>query len=141
MYNKPNQPDQYPYEQQSIMSRRQITTMCPMNCHPTYCGMLVEVEGDNVIALKGDPENPDSRGFLCVRGRATRELVKNSKRLLTPLRRVGRRGEDAWEPVSWEEVLSSCDLVIPDVLSLASLVRMHRCLQAKDEFCIRVAVL
>jgi len=118
MYNKPNQPDQFPYEQQSIMSRRQITTMCPMNCHPTYCGMLVEVEGDNVIALKGDQENPDSRGFLCVRGRATRELVKNSKRLLTPLRRVGRRGEDAWEPVSWEEILSlivtSIQLTSPD---------------------------
>ncbi len=106
MHNNLNQPQQYHYGQLPLLKRRQITTMCPMNCHPTYCGMIVEVEGDNVIALKGDPENPDSRGFLCVRGRATPELVKNPKRLLTPLRRVGQRGEDAWEPVSWEEALS-----------------------------------
>lgn len=89
-----------------MVSRRQITTMCPMNCHPTYCGMIVEVEGDNVVALKGDPENADSRGFLCIRGRASHEIINNPKRLLFPLRRTGRRGEDAWEAISWEEALS-----------------------------------
>jgi anaerobic selenocysteine-containing dehydrogenase len=83
--------------------RRQIRTMCPMNCHPTQCGMLVEVAQEKVISIKGDPDNPDSRGFLCVRGQATREIPANPLRLHTPLRRAGRRGEDCWEPISWEE--------------------------------------
>jgi len=87
-------------------SRHQLRTMCPMNCHPTQCGMLVEVEDERVVSIKGDPENPDSRGFLCVRGRATREILQNPQRLLTPLRRLGARGEDRWEPISWEDTYS-----------------------------------
>ncbi|HEX2911107.1 MAG TPA: molybdopterin-dependent oxidoreductase [Chloroflexia bacterium] len=91
-----------------MSGRRTMTTMCPMNCHPTYCGMQVEVEGERLVAIKGDPANPDSKGFLCMRGRAVHEIVGNPRRLLHPLRRVGRRGEGEgqWKPVSWEEALS-----------------------------------
>ena len=77
-----------------------------MNCHPTQCGMLVEIERERVASIKGDPENPDSRGFLCMRGQATREIPHNPFRLRTPLRRVGMRGEDSWEPISWEDAYS-----------------------------------
>src|SRR5439155_24064146 len=52
---------------------RTVRTMCPMNCHPTLCGMLVDVEDGNVKAARGDTDNPDSRGFLCIRGQAARE--------------------------------------------------------------------
>ncbi|WP_126598103.1 molybdopterin-containing oxidoreductase family protein [Dictyobacter aurantiacus] len=88
-----------------MAGRRVVTTMCPMNCTPTQCGMKVEVapEENRVISVKGDTENPDSRGFLCVRGRAAREIFENPKRLLRPMRRVGERGEDRWEPCSWDE--------------------------------------
>ncbi len=74
-----------------------------MNCHPTQCGMLVDVENDQVTSIKGDPENPDSRGFLCIRGQATREIPYNPQRLTTPLKRVGKRSEDRWEPITWED--------------------------------------
>jgi len=60
-----------------------IRTMCPMNCHPTYCGMLVEVEGGKLKTVSGDKDNPDRRGFLCVRGRSTNEIVGNPRRLLS----------------------------------------------------------
>ena len=49
-----------------------VRTMCPMNCHPTLCGMLVEIEDGRVLSVKGDPDNPDSQGFLCVRGQASK---------------------------------------------------------------------
>lgn len=84
-------------------ARRQITTMCPMNCLPTQCGMTVEVEENKLVSLKGDVHNPDSRGFLCIRGRAAGEIFDNPKRLLHPLRRVGARGENRWEECSWDE--------------------------------------
>src|SRR5438270_3952433 len=78
--------------------------MCPMNCHPTLCGMLVDVEDGRLVGVAGAPDNPDSRGFLCVRGQASREIIGNSQRLLYPLVRE-RRGGDAWRRVSWDEAL------------------------------------
>jgi anaerobic selenocysteine-containing dehydrogenase len=79
-------------------------TMCPMNCHPTLCGMLVTVDDGRLVSVKGDPDNPDSRGFLCVRGQASREIVDNSKRLLRPLVRAGR-GDTSWRETTWDEAL------------------------------------
>ncbi len=81
-----------------------IRTMCPMSCHPTLCGMLAEVEDGKLLRVTGDKDNPDSQGFLCVRGQASREIIDNPQRLLHPLMR-DRRTEDAWREASWDEVL------------------------------------
>jgi anaerobic selenocysteine-containing dehydrogenase len=78
-------------------------TMCPMNCHPTLCGMLVDIEDGKVVAVRGDPDNPDSRGFLCIRGQAAREILDNPARLLHPL--VRDRREDQFRRASWDEAL------------------------------------
>ena len=75
--------------------------MCPMNCHPTLCGMLAEVRDGELIGVTGDPMNPDSRGFLCIRGQASREVIGNPARLLHPLVR-DRRGEPL-RRATWEE--------------------------------------
>ena len=89
--------------QQSKESRT-VRTMCPMNCHPTLCGMLVCVEGEQLIEVKGDKENPDSQGFLCVRGQAASEIVDNPRRILYPMVRDTRATDD-WRRVSWDEAL------------------------------------
>ena len=75
-----------------------------MNCHPTFCGMLVEVEDGRLLKVSGDSENPDSQGFLCIRGNASREIIGNARRLLRPLVR-SHRAADAWREASWDEVL------------------------------------
>ena len=82
---------------------RIVRTMCPMNCHPTLCGMLVEVRDGKLVGVRGDDANPDSRGFLCVRGQASREVIGNPARLLHPLIR-DRRGDD-FRRASWDEAL------------------------------------
>src|SRR5262245_32631840 len=87
---------------------RLVRTMCPMNCHPTLCGMLVEVKDGHLLGVRGDPDNPDSRGFLCIRGQASREIIGNPHRLLHPMVR-DRRGTDTWRRASWDEAL---DLVV-----------------------------
>jgi anaerobic selenocysteine-containing dehydrogenase len=90
----------------SGMPSTTVRTMCPMNCHPTFCGMLVEVSDEGrLLGVKGDLDNPDSRGFLCVRGRAAAEIPHNGLRLTQPLVRDGSRGEDRWRAVSWGEAL------------------------------------
>jgi anaerobic selenocysteine-containing dehydrogenase len=78
--------------------------MCPMNCHPTLCGMLVTLEDGRVHDIQGDPANPDSRGFLCLRGQASREIIDNPRRLLHPLVR-DRRDDGVWRQASWDEAL------------------------------------
>ena len=66
---------------------RTIRTMCPMNCHPTLCGMLVTVEGGRLLDVRGDPDNPDSRGqvddYAVLKFSATREV---NKRVTVPAR-------------------------------------------------------
>lgn len=95
-----------------LTGRRTLRTMCPMNCHPTYCGMVVEIADDRVQSITGDKENPDSRGFLCVRGRSAIEIVDNPRRIRTPkVRRQWARGSaaadaDGWTDVSWDAALA-----------------------------------
>ena len=50
------------------MTTQTFKTMCPMNCHPTLCGMKVQVRDQQLVSIEGDEENPDSQGVLCVRG-------------------------------------------------------------------------
>jgi anaerobic selenocysteine-containing dehydrogenase len=91
----------------TAMPTTAVRTMCPMNCHPTLCGMLVDVEDGRVVGVRGDPQNPDSRGFLCIRGQASREILDNPKRLLHPMIRATRDG--AWQRASWDDAL---DLIV-----------------------------
>jgi len=75
-----------------------------MNCHPTLCGMQVTLQGNAVLSVAGDPDNPDSRGFLCMRGRAAREIIGNEGRILYPRVRDDR-ASDKWRTIDWAEAL------------------------------------
>ncbi len=83
---------------------RSFQSMCPMNCHPTLCGMTVTVQDGQLASIAGDVTNPDSQGFLCMRGRAAHEILGNDRRLLKPLVR-SRRGSDQWSETSWDAAL------------------------------------
>jgi anaerobic selenocysteine-containing dehydrogenase len=65
--------------------------------------MLAEVRDGRLVGVKGDPDNPDSAGFLCIRGRASREVIDNPARLLHPL--VRDRRTDDFRRASWDEAL------------------------------------
>src|SRR3972149_914546 len=84
--------------------RRVVRTMCPMNCHPTLCGMLVEVEDGRLLSVTGDKDNPAVQGCVGMRGQASREIIGTPRRLLHPLVRP-RRTDGAWREASWDEVL------------------------------------
>ena len=77
--------------------------MCPMSCHPTLCGMLAEVRDGRLVGVKGDEANPDSQGFLCIRGQASREVIDNPARLLHPL--IRDRRTDQFRRATWDEAL------------------------------------
>ncbi len=91
-----------------------VKTMCPMNCHPTLCGMKVTVSGPDQVQIEGDPDNPDSQGFLCMRGNAAHEIVGNPRRLLKPQRR-SVRGSTDWADTTWEEALDQLAVKMNEV--------------------------
>ena len=72
---------------------------CPI-CE-CLCGILVEHDGERVASIRGNPDDVFSRGHVCPKAVALKDLHEDPDRLRTPVRRVG----DRWEPVPWEEAV------------------------------------
>src|SRR4030095_16710333 len=49
------------------------------------CGLELEVSGREVVGIRGDAEDAFSRGFVCPKGAALRELDADPDRLRQPL--------------------------------------------------------
>ncbi|HUJ76723.1 MAG TPA: molybdopterin-dependent oxidoreductase, partial [bacterium] len=80
------------------------TSVCTHNC-PDGCGMRVGVEGGRIVSISGDPDHPITRGFLCGKVNRYAERVYSAGRVLTPLKRVGAKGQGRFVPVTWDEAL------------------------------------
>src|SRR5215210_147408 len=65
------------------------------------CGVAVTVEGDRVTAVRGDDQDPFSRGYLCPKAAALADLHDDPDRLRAPLIREGSR----WREVGWAEAV------------------------------------
>jgi anaerobic selenocysteine-containing dehydrogenase len=67
--------------------------------------LLVTLENGRVTRLRGDPEHPVTRGFLCEKVTRYLDRQYSPQRLLYPQRRVGHKGEGRFERISWDEAL------------------------------------
>ena len=83
--------------------KRIVKSAC-RGCHGV-CGVLVHCKDGKVERITGDRECPTSRGYICAKGRAAVELLYHPDRLKYPLKRVGVRGENRWQRISWDEAL------------------------------------
>lgn len=77
---------------------------CPLDC-PDGCSWQVEVEDGVARKLRGNPDHPYTRGTLCVKVNQYLEHTRAPDRLMTPLRRIGRKGEGRFERITWDEAL------------------------------------
>ncbi|WP_343676030.1 molybdopterin oxidoreductase family protein [Paraburkholderia heleia] len=75
--------------------------VCPHDC-PDTCAMRVTVENGRAIKVSGDPDHPPTQGVLCTKVTRYAERVHHPKRLTQPMKRVGRKGEGRFEPISWD---------------------------------------
>jgi thiosulfate reductase/polysulfide reductase chain A len=71
------------------------------------CGVLVHVEEGRVVGITGERQNPVNQGALCAKGRASLEYLYHPDRLVSPLKRVGKRGEGKWAKISWDKALET----------------------------------
>jgi anaerobic selenocysteine-containing dehydrogenase len=75
--------------------RRHVHRVCPF-CEAT-CGLRLELEGEKIVSVRGDREDPFSQGFLCPKAHGLKELTHDPDRLRRPLRRTA----GGWEEISW----------------------------------------
>jgi anaerobic selenocysteine-containing dehydrogenase len=83
-----------------------VRAVCPHDC-PDTCGLVVTVdpESGRAVKLRGDPDHPFTRGFLCQKVANYLDRVYHPERLLYPQRRVGRKGEGRFERITWAEAV------------------------------------
>src|SRR5688500_10262692 len=82
------------------MSRTSRFRACPL-CE-AICGLEFQYEDERLVAIRGDREDPFSRGHICPKGNAILDLEADPDRVTTPLRRDG----DQWRPIGWDEAFA-----------------------------------
>ena len=78
---------------------RTLTHYRTCNLCEAMCGVAVEVEGSRILSIRGDKEDPFSRGHICPKAAALEDVQTDEDRLRHPLRRTAA----GWERVSWDE--------------------------------------
>src|SRR5260370_25207256 len=89
-------------------------SVCALDC-PDTCSLLINVENDveNDVEngqgsrLRGDPEHPVTRGFLCGKVAQYLDREYSPERLLYPHKRTGEKGSGQFERITWDEALDT----------------------------------
>lgn len=68
------------------------------NLCEAICGLEIEHENGRVTSIRGDRLDPFSRGHVCPKAFALRDIYEDPDRLRKPLHRVGSE----WKEVSWD---------------------------------------
>ena len=65
------------------------------------CGLTLEVEAGRIRSIRGDKDDPLSRGFLCPKATALQDIHEDPDRLRFPVRRTA----EGWQRLSWKQAL------------------------------------
>ena len=81
-------------------------SVCALDC-PDTCSLLINVDDGKGSHLRGNPNHPITRGFLC--GKVARYLDReySPDRLLYPQKRISTKGQGKFQRISWDEALST----------------------------------
>ena len=81
------------------MASQTDTAFRSCNLCEAVCGLTIEHDGRQVVSIKGDKDDPLSRGHICPKAIALQDIHADPDRLRTPVRRT----ENGFEPISWED--------------------------------------
>lgn len=84
---------------------------CPL-CE-AECGLEVISSGKEIVSIRGDRQNTYSRGFICPKAIALRDIYNDPDRLKSPVKRVG----NTWQPISWKQAFDETEQRIKTVRS------------------------
>lgn len=81
-------------------------------CH-NGCGVLHYTDQDGkLVKIEGDPKSPMFNGRLCMRCLAVPEAENHPNRIYRPQKRIGERGENKWQEITWDEAY---DTIVSEV--------------------------
>ena len=79
------------------------------------CGLAIDVRNGQVESIRGDEEDPLSRGYLCPKAVSLKDIHEDPDRLRKPLRKTS----DGWQELAWDEAFK----LVAD--RLGGLIRDH----------------
>jgi nitrate reductase (cytochrome) len=68
----------------------------------TGCGVQIGHRGNQIVALRGDPKHPTTKGLVCAKALFLPKIVHSKDRLKTPM--VRRDGK--FVPISWDDAMN-----------------------------------
>ncbi len=69
------------------------------NLCEAMCGLVIEHSDTEILSIKGDKEDPFSKGHICPKALALKDLYYDKDRLKTPLKRTAT----GWKEISWDD--------------------------------------
>ncbi len=77
------------------------TTFRSCNLCEAVCGLAIEHDDRQVISIKGDKDDPLSRGYLCPKALALKDIHADPSRLRQPMQKT----VDGFKPISWQRAI------------------------------------
>ena len=71
------------------------------NLCEAMCGIVIKHDGDKILSIKGDKDDPFSKGYICPKATALQDLHEDSDRLHHPVERTA----NGWKEISWPDAL------------------------------------
>jgi anaerobic selenocysteine-containing dehydrogenase len=75
------------------------------NLCEAMCGIEIKVRGNKILSIRGDENDPFSKGHICPKATALEDVYKDPDRLKRPVRRTA----DGWQEISWEEAFNEVE--------------------------------
>ena len=88
-----------------------VTHQGVCNLCEAICGLIFQVQGEHIVSIKGNDADPFSRGHVCPKAVALKDVHEDPDRLRRPVRRVGQE----WVEISWEQAF---DLVAQNLVQV-----------------------
>jgi len=81
------------------------------NICEAMCGLAIEHRNQEILSIKGDKDDPFSKGHICPKAVALQDYYADLDRLKTPIKKT----PDGWQDVSWEQAFSEVASKIRDI--------------------------
>ena len=85
-------------------------------CHlcEAMCGVEIKTEGSKILSIRGDEQDPFSRGHICPKALGLKDVHEDPDRLRLPVRRTS----DGWQEISWDAAFADIARRLVDIQRL-----------------------
>lgn len=93
------------------MDTRTVYRAC--NLCEAICGLEIKIDGPKIVSIRGDADDPFSRGHICPKGVALLDVHEDPNRLRRPMKKV----DGTWVEIDWDEAFELAAEKLAAILS------------------------